>query len=426
MPVVRSFGQVENLAPRYGSSGLSSASGGAVRMYDHTATYREIYRRQPSVRTCIDFLSRNFAQVGFGVFKAVSETDRKRLRSHQLARWMKNPARSTRYRLMSSTAKDYFIYDRAYWLKIRTGPKEIRLLRLPPYEVKSVPECSLFPTGYQWTPTGATKPLDLPASEVVAFEGYEDGCSVLETLRRTLAEEYAAALHRESFWRNAARMEGVVSVEASGPRYTPTQIREFATVFTETQGGSANSGKTAFLGTGMRYTPTSFSAKDSEYVSSRKLNLEEIARLYHIPLPLIGILEHATFSNIRAQHEHLYQDCLGPTFQDFKETIERYLLPDCDDTVDVYGEFNIEAKMRGSFEEQQNSIRSAVGGPTMTLNEGRAKQNLPRVDQPGSDNVQVALNMNANGDQNVSDQADQATGMQRQAPPADDGSGDDE
>jgi len=75
--------------------------------------------------------------------------------------------------------------------------------------------------------------------------------------------------------------------------------------------GEDNSGKTAVLEEGMTWKQASFSARDSEYLAGRKLTREECARAYHIPLPMVGILDHATFSNIKEQHKNLYQDCLG-------------------------------------------------------------------------------------------------------------------
>lgn len=57
---------------------------------------------------------------------------------------------------------------------------------------------------------------------------------------------------------------------------------------------------------------------------------------------------------------------------------------------DVYFEFNIEEKLRASFEEKAQVTSTAVGGPWMTRNEARAMNNLPSVD--GGDDLLVPLN----------------------------------
>ena len=128
-----------------------------------------------------------------------------------------------------------------------------------------------------------------------------------------------------------------------------------------------------------------------EYLAGRKLTREECARAYHIPLPMVGILDNATFSNITEQHKNLYQDSLGPWLAMIEQEIELQLLPEFGDTENVYVEFNIAEKLKGSFEEQIKALQSAVGRPWMTPNEARAKLNLPRK---GGDADQLAMPLN--------------------------------
>src|SRR5262245_35974574 len=53
--------------------------------------YMTMYATQPNVRTVVDFLARNVAQLGIHVFRRVSDTDRQRLTNHQLAQWLAHP-----------------------------------------------------------------------------------------------------------------------------------------------------------------------------------------------------------------------------------------------------------------------------------------------------------------------------------------------
>jgi hypothetical protein len=102
---------------------------------------------------------------------------------------------------------------------------------------------------------------------------------------------------------------------------------------------------------------------------------------------MVGDLEHATFSNITEQHKMLYQDTLGPWLKFIKLEIERQLLPEFEDRTDVYVEFNINEKLRGSFEQQAASLGVLVGRPIMTANEGRARLNLPQLDDESANEL---------------------------------------
>jgi phage portal protein BeeE len=57
------------------------------------------------------------------------------------------------------------------------------------------------------------------------------------------------------------------------------------------------------------------------------LRREVCAAAYHIPQPMVGILDHATFSNIKEQHKHTYQDTLGPWMENIQQEIERQHIP---------------------------------------------------------------------------------------------------
>lgn len=129
----------------------------------------------------------------------------------------------------------------------------------------------------------------------------------------------------------------------------------------------------------------------------RKLSREEVAAAYYIPPPMIGILDHATFSNITEQHKMLYQDTLGPWLAMFAEEFALQLIPDLTTGSDrVYVEFNLREKLTGAFEQRAASIQTAVGGPWMTINEARALDNRPPVD--GGDELIRPLNVTQNGD----------------------------
>jgi hypothetical protein len=151
-------------------------------------------------------------------------------------------------------------------------------------------------------------------------------------------------------------------------------------------------------------TFSSFSAVDSQYLEGRKFSREEVARAYHIPLPMVGILDHATFSNIEEQHRNLYQDCLGPWLVMLQQELDLQLVGDFPDVDDVYCEFNLAEKMRGSFTEQAQSFSTLVGRPVMTANEARARMNLPMI-EGDADELVTPLNVLVGGQASPRDSA---------------------
>lgn len=358
--------------------------------------YEAIWRTQPQVRTVVGFIARNIAQLGVHTFRRLGDTDRERLTDHPLAQLLADPLPGmTPYRWIERLVADYKLYDNAYAIKLKLDG---RLRALP------VPPTLIWPYGGNWiqpdhyeTPGGRQFGPD----EVMHIHGYDpenlvQGSSPIEALRELLLESSEAAKNRAAMWKGGARITGVIQRPADAPDWEAKDRRRFTEMWrTFTEGGGAEGG-TPLLEDGMVYLPVGFNPEQAQYIEARKLSREEVAAQYYIPPPLIGILDHATYSNIREQHKHLYQDTLGPDLVQFEQEFVTQLLPDMPgDNADVYCEFNIQAKMRGSFEEQAAAASTATGGPWMTRNEIRGRNNLPAID--GGDELIVPMNVTEGG-----------------------------
>jgi HK97 family phage portal protein len=390
MAIIRSFGALQRIAAPTPTWSSASNGGGL----DYSDTYATIYRTQPNVRTVVDFFSRNIAQLGLHVFRRLSDSDRERLSNHPLDTTIRKPSpHTTRYRLFEALMQDLGVYLNAFWLKIRTDRPEVGLARIPPEQMTVLG--GLFPTGYKWTIANGQE-REFPVEDIIHFGGYNPdnplvGLSPIETLRQILAEDYASAVNRQAHWRNGARISGYIKRPKEAGRWSKDQREAFRSDWRQYQGAS-NAGGTPVLEDGMEFIQAAFSAKDSELSTIRKLTREECAAAYHV-----GILEHATFSNIKEQHKHLYADCLGPWLVMIEEQLELNLLPEFDDTDRVYLEFNIAEKLKGSFEEQMSALTTATGGkPIATQNEARARLNWPRSSEPGTDSLEPPANIAGN------------------------------
>lgn len=371
----------------------------AVRL-GTVGNYGAIYRSQPAVRTVVDFLSNNIAQIALKTYQRVSPTDRPELNDHPLTRLLGHPnPQTTRFRMMRDTVRDLALYDRAYWLKVSQGRQQA-LVRLPPAEVEHRNLTLTAPQTFQLTRNSTV--TDFDAAQIVYFRGYSadepsTGTSPLETLRTVLEEEAASMAHRRGFWRNAARRDGIIERPADAPDWSADAKDRFREDWYHATAGVTNAGRAPVLEDGMKWNPDSFSPHEAEYIEGRKLTREEVARAYGIPLPMVGILEHATLSNVTEQHKNLYQDTLGPWLRMIQDEIDMQLVPDFTPNEGVYVEFNIAEKLRGAFEEQAAQLTSAIGGPYMTRNEGRARLNLPRIKDPEADELIVPMNVSVGG-----------------------------
>ena len=374
---------------------------------DFSADYATIWRTQPHVRTVVSFLARNIAQIGLHTFERTGDTDRRRLSAadHPLADLISKPnPKTTRYRLIDALVNDLGIFDVACWVKTKSNGSTAGLVRLPPQQIEPLGESWAWPEGVKFK--GNKGSADLPDDQIVLFRGYNPtdarwGVSPMETLRQVLAEEYQATLYREQLWRNGARFPGHIErppgAEWSGPARERFRA-DWKGLYT---GSGPGAGGTPVLEDGMTFKAGGITPAQAQYLETRKLTREEVAAAFHIPLPMVGILDHATFSNIKEQHQNLYQDTLGPWLEMIQQEIGLQLIPEFDDSGKVYVEFNLAEKMKGSFEEQASSLQTSVGAPWLSRNEARARMNLPQVD--GGDGLVTPLNVLVGGQASPTD-----------------------
>jgi HK97 family phage portal protein len=393
-----------SISPLMAPAAYVQLADGVYREYAH------LYQVQPQIRTVVSFLARNIAQLGLHAFRRVSDTDRERLTDHPLPRILAAPgARLTRYRLIERLVSDIAIYDVAYWVKVRMDSGELLgVIPIPPSRMTIEGDNWLEPEAF--TVQGARGDLTLQPDQVVHFHGYDPvdlrtGSSPIDSLRSLLAEEFEANRAREQMWRNGGRLSGVLKRPADAGDWS----LEARARFREGWRSYVQSGGTPILEDGMEYEQLAIDPAKAQYIEARKLTREEVAAAYHIPLPMVGILDNATFSNIKEQHQQLYQDTLGPWLTMIQEEIGLQLIPDLPDSDDVYVEFNLQEKLRGSFEEQAQQLQTAVGAPWLTRNEARARMNLPQID--GGNDLITPMNVLVGGQASPTDSAPQAAAL---------------
>lgn len=365
--------------------------------------YAEIWRTQGSVRMVVSFLARNIAQLGLAMYARKDDTDRERLNEHPLAVLLRRPNPwTTRYRMINALVHDFAIYDVAYWMKTTVDGSTKGLIRIPPKIV--TPKGDNWLTPEEFEIAGTRERRRVPADQIVYFRGYgidqDVGCSPLESLRRTLREEWTGSEMREQIMRNGARASGYIERPKDAPKWSDTARDKFKTEWRAQYvgDGGTEAGGTPILDDGMTFKSVSQTSKDLQYIEGRKLTREEVAAAYFIPPPMVGILDKATFSNITEQHKMLYQDTLGPWLTMIQEEVGLQLIPDFESKPNgFYVEFNLREKLTGSFEERGAVMSQAVGAPWLTRNEARAMDNRPPIE--GGDELIHPLNVTQNGSQ---------------------------
>lgn len=364
---------------------------------DVAAAYAEV----PALRTVVDFIARAVASTPFQVFDRVGDLDRQRITSSPLALAMKSPGRwTTQAQLIGAITRDRLLTDRWCLLPYTDDDGAPRLLRVPPRMVRA--ELDNFGEVIGVVIVVEGKELRPARDEVIFWAGYSYspsrvGTSPVRSVRRLLREMDQGDDYRQKMYANGVRSPFALVRPADAAPWTPEQRAKFIRSWKETYAGpqATNAGGTPLLEDGM--SPVEFKGinpKDLEANLSRQAGLIEMANAYHMPPELLGLRE-AKYATMREYRSQLYRDVLGPIYVDHEQVFTNQLAPAMNASETTYVEANVEAKLRGSFEEQITYLQAAVGGPFMTRAEARSRLNLPHVD--GSEELIVPLNVITGG-----------------------------
>lgn len=340
-----------------------------------------LYRNQPAVRICVNFLASNAAHVNLKTYRRGDNDAREPAPESGLARSIQRPnPRMDRFQLISSLVSDFALYENAFWLK-QAG----RLYRIPPAYV-TVKGGNIL-TGPGWYEVNTNgDPVRFEPEEIVHFCGYDPqdtryGQTRLQSLRLILREEAEASRFRAIFWKKGARMDMVLLRPKDAGAWKEAAYNRFREGWRLFSRGGALEGETAVLEDGMTPKEISFSPKEAEFIKGREWALDMVATGYGIPLAMLSRTATPTFASMKEFHKVLYVDVLGPIFAAAESTINAQLAPDYAE--DLYVEFNIEEKLQGDFESTADAFRSHVQVPDFSVNESRRVQNLPPIGDPG-------------------------------------------
>ncbi|AQY55612.1 portal protein [Gordonia phage Huffy] len=386
----------------------------------------QLWREQPYLRTVVTFLARNIAQLGLHTYRFGDDDSRDRVRGGTVAGTLKRPnGEDTTYELIYGLVADLALYDKAYLMVVGNPERATgwELRRIPPRWVTGTTKRTAFTSeGYVVMFPDATQPLEVPAKNMVYFHGWnpddpQSGVTPIEALKSTLVEQIHAQIYRDQLWRNGGRVGSYLTRPKDAPAWSNQGRRRFMEGWrTAYSGNGKKVGGVPVLEDGMELKRVGFSAKDEDYVEGSKLALTTVASVYHVNPTMLGLLDNANYSNVKEFRKGLYGDTLGPIIAMIEARLNAFLLPMLEADEDEYVEFNIREKLEGDFAEQGNQLYQAAGGPYMTRNEVRARQNLPRID--GADELIVPKNLGTPGQQ-----GDEAEEQQPEGDPAENDEG---
>ena len=152
------------------------------------------------------------------------------------------------------------------------------------------------------------------------------------------------------------------------------------------------------LDAGAEWKSFSMTAKDAEFLESRKLTNLDICRIWGVPPTVVGILDHGTYSNVEMESRALVVRCLAPMARRVEQAMNMALLP-TGSRQTLFVEHDLAGLLRGDMKARYEGYRIGREWGWLSPNEIRGWENMPEIE--GGNEYLSPLNMTTAAERNT-------------------------
>ncbi|MDK1372957.1 MULTISPECIES: phage portal protein [unclassified Sinorhizobium] len=205
-----------------------------------------------------------------------------------------------------------------------------------------------------------------------------------QTFGLAVAQQDQAGSQAENAFRPAGALVFPNNLPAQGK---DTAMQRFKERFV----GATKAGEVMVLDGGVKFEQFQFSAKDSEFLESRKLSALDICRVYGVPPSVAGILDFGTYANTEQESRTFVTRCLSPFAGRIESAMDLALLSPDARKAGLFIAHDLTELQRGDLKSQYEAYRLGRDGGWLSVNDIRGLLDMPKVD--GGDSYLEPLNM---------------------------------
>ncbi len=235
----------------------------------------------------------------------------------------------------------------------------------------------------------------------MAWDGVA-GLDAVAMARDAIGLSLALDRHGATSFKNGSRLSGILTVAQPLKEEQRRKLRES---WTETFGGSTESGKVAVLGADMKWQQLSANNDASQYDESRRYQVEEICRAFGVDPVMIGYSDKAaTFASVEQKSIQHVGYTLMPWYKCIEDGANKKLLTRKERRLGYFFKFNQNAMLRGAIADRASFYTQLYSVGALSPNEIRELEDLNPFE--GGDEHRVPLNMAPAGQEPAGRQED--------------------
>ena len=350
-----------------------------------------------AVMACVSILAEDVAKLPWHVYRHLPTGGKHIVTGHPVEKLLQRPNDwQTAFEFKEQMQGALLLRGNAYAVILRDGRgNPIALVPVNPDRVSlfEAPGGGLF---YWVSRSGLHEmailkdvPLRVPSEDILHIRWITQngllGLSRISLAREAIALSLAQERMSSSIAGNGARPGGVLRTDK---KLSQTAFDRLKSDWDSNRTGLPNAGKTVILEEGLQWQAMGMTMADAEFLAQRAFQVEEIARVFRMPLHKIGILAKAAGQSM-AQLDQDYRDNTISSYTERWSSKINTVLGLVDEG--LFLEFDLSKFLSADITARYAAYRTGVVGTFLTPNEVRRAEGLP--DAEGGDVLLQPMNM---------------------------------
>lgn len=231
------------------------------------------------------------------------------------------------------------------------------------------------------------------SSEEVVFipdlvrPGHIRGVSRVEAMKENFGLAKALENYAAKFFGSGTQTSGVLEVPGN---LTADQAKNMQEAFDSRHKGWSKAHKTAVLSGGAKYVPTNVPNDKAQFLDSRRMAVEDVARAFNIPPHLLGLPGTNSYASVEQNNLAWVTHCLRPIVQKIEGALSP-LMSRYPGGENAFVRFNLDGLLRADINSRMTAYSTGLQAGFLTINDVRRIEDFTPIMDPSADTVRVPL-----------------------------------
>ena len=217
--------------------------------------------------------------------------------------------------------------------------------------------------------------------------GHIRGVSRVEALKENFGLAMALEKYAAKFFGSGTQTSGVIEIPGNA---TAEQAKAMQEAFDSRHKGWAKAHKTAVLSGGAQYKPTNIPNDQAQFLDSRRMAVEDVARAFNVPPHLLGLPGTNTYASVEQNNLAWVTHGLRPIVQKIEGALSP-LMSRYAGGEQAFIRFNLDGLLRADINSRMTAFSTGLQSGFLTINDVRRIEDLPPINDPSADTVRVPL-----------------------------------